>query len=306
MPEPRRIETSNPPQDTKCRIFGIVARSSPYVLIFRRGPTAWFHLLRWRTDKDKLEPGVWVRKRLYTELCDFSDDGMYLTYALGTARGGSYHLQVGLSKGPPHDRLHTQHNWEEGVPFCSGWYFQDGRHEHFVLDLLKKLRLDGRNFTLAAGNLAPYAHLRRRGWLLQSPELFGKSLWTNTPPYPHTLTKPGPEKSATLRQDFERPCRSSTNLTCQYKLLNNDQVTETLPEALWADWSFDGRLLTATHTGKLLAFSVRNGRRTRCLAEHDLNELRPSSLPRSSPPPPPSSTAGRPPRPSRSREDAQS
>ncbi len=274
--KPGRVKAPKPLQEPKCSIFGIVARSSPSVLIFRRGPSAWFHLLRWRTDKNTLEPGVWVRKKLYTERCDFSDDGKYLTYALGTAREMFYLLQVGLCKAPPHDRLHTQHNWVEGVPFCGGWYFR-GERELFVHDVRKTLRLDGRNFTLAEGKNAPYAHLRRRGWTLHDAESFGEYLGQTNVVYPHTFTKPGPAKTATLRCFIERGPRGTFERPRRYELLRDDGTTEPLENTTWADWSIEGHLLTATHTGVLRASIVKNGRLHRVLHEHDLSTLRPPS-----------------------------
>jgi len=60
------------------------------VSIFRRRPSQWFHLLRWRLGEGLLEPGVWVRKKLCPKWCDLSTDGELLLCHLSGNFKGSY------------------------------------------------------------------------------------------------------------------------------------------------------------------------------------------------------------------------
>lgn len=67
----REIVVQKPP----CRLFVITARDVPMAIVLRRGPTRWYHVIRWRMDTDTFEPGVWFHGRLYEERCDLSPDG---------------------------------------------------------------------------------------------------------------------------------------------------------------------------------------------------------------------------------------
>lgn len=212
---------------------------------------------------------MWVRKKLYTELCDFFDDGKCLTYTLGTARNMGYGLQVGLCKAPPRDRVHAQHNWEEGLPFCGGWYFR-GERELLVCEVRKTLRLDGRRN-------APYTHHRRRGWTLHDAESFPAYHGATPSPLTHILSKPGPTKTATLRFVVERSSPFASKQTRRYELLRDDASNEPLENVTWADRSTEGHLLTATHAGVLRASIFKNTRPRRVLHEQHLSTLRPPS-----------------------------
>ena len=63
-----------------CRLFVIQAREQPVALILRRGPSRWWHLIRWRTDDDTFEHGAWFHGRIYEDRCDLSPDGELLLY----------------------------------------------------------------------------------------------------------------------------------------------------------------------------------------------------------------------------------
>ena len=71
----------------RCRLFVIMASEVPVGLILRRGPTRWYHLLRWYMDKDEFEAGAWFRGRIYEEKCDLSPDGKL---AVCFCHGGRY------------------------------------------------------------------------------------------------------------------------------------------------------------------------------------------------------------------------
>src|SRR5262249_44616225 len=77
-PEPRgpRLPAVRPP----CRLHVLLAREAPVAVILRRGPSAWYQVILWRTDRDTFEDGAWFKGRLYEERCDLSPDGELLLY----------------------------------------------------------------------------------------------------------------------------------------------------------------------------------------------------------------------------------
>ena len=72
---------------TPCRLFVIPARDAPIAIILRRGPSKWYHIIRWFTDSDHFEQGAWFHGRIYEERCDISPDGNLFVYF---CHGGAY------------------------------------------------------------------------------------------------------------------------------------------------------------------------------------------------------------------------
>ena len=68
------------------RIHLLPAKSAPYVVVIRRKPTDWFHVIRWNTETDQLEHGSWLNGKLYSKRSDVSHDGNWLIY-LAIERG---------------------------------------------------------------------------------------------------------------------------------------------------------------------------------------------------------------------------
>lgn len=63
-----------------CRLYAILARDGRTAVIFRRGPSRQVRLLRWWLDGDRIEPGQWLKGRIYARRCDLSPDGELLVY----------------------------------------------------------------------------------------------------------------------------------------------------------------------------------------------------------------------------------
>jgi hypothetical protein len=134
------------------RLFVIMAQRSPRAVILRRGPSRWYHLIRWNTAKDEFEYGAWFKGRIYEERCDLSPDGeLFVYFALQDSRWQtSYHgAWTAVSRAP---WLHALALWPEGSTWGGG-----GR---FVADRELILRNGGlkehpdhpaRGLTLAAG-----------------------------------------------------------------------------------------------------------------------------------------------------------
>ena len=60
------------------RIYALVAANAPTAIVFRRGPSDWWHLGRWDLETGGFESGAWLRGRLYPRRCDLSPDGALL------------------------------------------------------------------------------------------------------------------------------------------------------------------------------------------------------------------------------------
>lgn len=67
------------------RIHLLPAKTAPYVIVIRRKPTKWFHVMRWNTSTDEIEHGSWFNGHLYAKRSDVSFDGQWMVYlAMGS------------------------------------------------------------------------------------------------------------------------------------------------------------------------------------------------------------------------------
>ena len=110
-----------------CRLFVIPARVRPIALILRRGPSAWYHLIRWDTVKDTFEHGAWFRGRIYEERCDLSPDGeLFLYFALQGRRWRTSYkgAWTAVSRAP---WLHALTLWPQNHTWGGGGRFVDDR-----------------------------------------------------------------------------------------------------------------------------------------------------------------------------------
>lgn len=108
-------------------MYLLFARDAPRAVILLRGPSNWYHVVRWHTADDSFEHGAWFRGRIYEERCDLSPDGELLVYfALqgsrwGTGYGGSW---TAVSRAP---WLHALTLWPQGDTWSGGGYFTGDR-----------------------------------------------------------------------------------------------------------------------------------------------------------------------------------
>jgi hypothetical protein len=119
--------------DFPCRLFVIPAREAPLAIILRRGPSRWYHLIRWQTQRDTFEHGAWLRGRIYEEKCDLSPDGSLFVYF---CHGGAYRPDytdswTAVSRAP---WLYALGLWPSGTTYGGGGRFLDNRtltlHSH--------------------------------------------------------------------------------------------------------------------------------------------------------------------------------
>ena len=99
-----------------------MARDRPVAVIFRRGPSRWFQVIRWNTESDTFEDGQWMNGRVYPELCDISPDGTKLIYFVMAAHwsDASRTSWTAVSKVP---FLHALFFWETGLLSGAGGFF---------------------------------------------------------------------------------------------------------------------------------------------------------------------------------------
>ena len=64
------------------RLFVILAKDAEEAVVFRRGPTDWFHIIRWNMKDDSFIRGAWIKGTIYPKKCDLSPNGKLLLYAV--------------------------------------------------------------------------------------------------------------------------------------------------------------------------------------------------------------------------------
>jgi len=116
----------NSTAQSSCRLFVITAQDSPNAIVLRRGPSRWYHVVRWRMDSDALEPGAWFHGRIYEDRCDISPDGnLLLCFCHGGAfRPGYTDSWTAVSRAP---WLHALALWPWGTTYGGGGRFVDNR-----------------------------------------------------------------------------------------------------------------------------------------------------------------------------------
>jgi hypothetical protein len=105
------------------RLFVLFAAAADQAVIFRRGPSGWYHLVQWDTAQDKFDHGAWLRGRLYEEKCDLSPDGCLLLYFVHQGRKGRTAYTdswTGVSRSP---WLAALGLWPSGTTYGGGGRF---------------------------------------------------------------------------------------------------------------------------------------------------------------------------------------
>ena len=113
------------------RLYAQVAAQASIAVVFRRGPSRWWHLGRWDLRNGDYEPGAWLRARLYPRRSDLSPDGaLLLAFVMKTTAPGFlepdrtlHDTYISLSKAT---WLHALVAWREGSTWGRGFCFTDG------------------------------------------------------------------------------------------------------------------------------------------------------------------------------------
>ena len=109
------------------KLYVIPARNEPTAVIFRRGPSRWYHVIQWDTRRDRFQHGAWIKGRIYEDRCDISPDGRLLIYFIHKgdhAQTEFTHAWTAISRVPWLQALVV---WPQGMTYGGGGSFIDDR-----------------------------------------------------------------------------------------------------------------------------------------------------------------------------------
>ncbi|MBL8589771.1 MAG: hypothetical protein JNK46_14665 [Methylobacteriaceae bacterium] len=106
------------------RLYALVARTARRAVVFRRGPSKRVRMLVWNLASDTLEPGQWVKGRVYERRCDLSPDGEFVACFVANHRQ-PYYAWTTISRPPFFTALQL---WPKGDCWGGGGLFESGAH----------------------------------------------------------------------------------------------------------------------------------------------------------------------------------
>jgi hypothetical protein len=266
-----------------------VVPAAAVAVVIRRGPSKWWHVLRWQLDPPRIEPGAWFRGQLYPRRCDVSADGALLGYYALTGKPPPWDSYLAVSKAP---WLHALAMWHQGSTWHWGCEFlADGRF------CTGAARPDPPTSGTYPAGLAPRSPLpalehpdrwrlrdvqreARRGWvqhkLADDDALFRIVQLPDRLPLVLRRPRPGDDRTALVLahagHDYARHGIEGAEI---HYVLDRECELAALPDVAWADWTADGRLLVAATDGALRIESLTSaGLDTEW--RHDLAELQPA------------------------------
>lgn len=108
------------------RLYALVARVARKAVVFRRGPSRRVRMLVWNLASDTLEPGQWLKGRVYERRCDLSPNGELVACFVATHRA-PYAAWTTISHPPWFTALALWPKgdcWGGGGLFESDWRFR--------------------------------------------------------------------------------------------------------------------------------------------------------------------------------------
>jgi hypothetical protein len=245
---------STPP----CRLYVLLATHAPVALVVRRGPSAWWHLLKWDLERLSLEPGAWFAGTLYPRRSDISPDGRLFGYFALRSSPPPWDTYFAVSKAPWLTALAA---WRTGGTWTGGCqFFRDGRlaiagcmdiqpfHGHYPKAVVGGMSSDWIRRDLQ--------NEFKRGWQTcaddpDDPRREHLPATARQSAFLICRPQPGQHGAALilahLGVDFSQSAIEGVQV--QYLLEERIGRITPLPEAAWADWDHAGRLLVATRDG---------------------------------------------------------
>jgi hypothetical protein len=248
---------------TAPRIYAIVAAKAPVAVVFRRGPSQWWHVGRWHLDTGAYEAGAWLHGGLYPRRCDISPDGELLcAFVRKRTRAGFIEAHdsqpdsyIVVSRTP---WLQALVAWREGTTWGRGFHFVEtakrsdrtfanGEPDHGDGEQLL------RRFGLHPYEVIQYAVERRRGWSEdgESPVRSQAEVWDESRKAVLTKVRPGGDGNLVLRDTGLHYGPPAIEHRAPTFTLNDGFGERALVDAGWADWAPNGLLLVATLDGTL-------------------------------------------------------
>jgi hypothetical protein len=255
------------------RLFGIVARNAPRVVIIRRGPTKHVLLVTWDTLRHEFRAGQWFKGRIYEERCDLSPSGDKLIYLAANQRP-PYHAWTAVSRPPFLTALALWPNlgtWGGGGLFESECSILLNRHggpgrmpDEFKLPKNVRVRSIGEWAGRGEDEPINSARMKRDGWTLVDEgttteyQKKGPLLWQYVRPRRWHKAR---EPFTLERRILGIGEREGPWYVTEHTLLGADsEPVLDFGRSDWADWSNSGELLLA-RDGKLsrVRLSPRDG-----------------------------------------------
>ena len=271
------------------RLYAMVATRAPVAVVFRRGPTSWWHVGRLDLASGDYAPGAWLRGGLYPRRGDLSPDGeLLLSFVMKRTRGeflgpapgpGTYFT---VSKVPWLTALAA---WREGSTWTRGCHFVEGRRARRPFALGDPDAGDAAPLRRRLGvELTPviqYAVERRRGWVEHpdSPPREAGGPWDEGRQAILVKPRPAGTPGRLVLQDRGLVRGAGIEWRAPSFALERRGRRVALADVAWADWAPDGGLVVATISGRIeLRDPDARGRRAVVWA-HDLAALRPDPRP---------------------------
>ena len=273
-----------------CRLYVLPAADAPVALVLRRGPSAWWHLLRWDTRALRLEPGAWFKGTLYPRRSQVSDDGVLFAYfALRGGGTGAWGAYLAVSKLPWLPALAA---WDTLGTWTGGCRFGRDRTLHVEAAAMSPEPFAGSY--PGRVEVAPLStdweartlqNERARGWrdlTGVAAEAAQEALALPTEPV-ELLRRERPRGGgalvvASLGSAISAEAPAIEHARLEYGLEDGRGLAP-LADVVWADWDGRGRLLVATASGSLEVRTPVATGRWKAAWGHDLNGLSPEPRP---------------------------
>jgi hypothetical protein len=239
------------------RIFGVVARAAPRVVLIRRGPSKQVLLLTWDTVNHQFHAGQWFKGRIYEERCDLSPSGEKFVY-LAANEKPPLHSWTAVSR-PPY--LTALCLWKNLGTWGGGGLFESER-------LIQLNKMGGMNpeegfrmpKDVRAVPIAPWAgggeddpiasmRMKRDGWVLADRGT--RTEYKHGSKYSWEFVQPERWRKTCGKATLERRLLGIGELNGpwyarEHGLYDPDgNLVLDLGRSDWADWSRSGELLFA-------------------------------------------------------------
>jgi hypothetical protein len=239
------------------RIFGVMARNAPRVVLIRRGPSKQVLLLTWNTLKHEFHAGQWLKGRIYEERCDLSPLGEKFIYLAAHHKAPPY-AWTAVSR-PPY--LTALLMWPNLGTWGGGGLFEGERtiainshcgltpSEGFVVPRDIRVVPIGRWMGRGEDDPIRSVRMKRDGWLLVdegecTDHRFGER-------YRYEFTRPERWHKRLGPLTLERRLlgigeQDGPWLARDHRVLDAEgEIVLDLGPSDWADWSHSGELLFA-------------------------------------------------------------
>jgi hypothetical protein len=252
-----------------CRLHVLLAKNADIGIVFRRGPAAWWHILKWDLAKSTLESGAWLKGTLYPTRSAVSQDGKLIAYF---AMHGSWDTYLALSKPP---WLKALCAWKTVGTWTTGAYFKsDGTLRAFGALCEEKPFHGNCPFPFKFGgtdtnwNRAREFQFIMNGWKPKAADTSVENF------------NPGPNEVIELLKSSPRDPKLVLNRysefgSCLYSITHPDNKEIVLADVVWADFDRKGRLAVASSTGELRLHEIDSSNMTSVFSSN-LNSLKPT------------------------------